>query len=189
MCLCRQKAKENECFVVFIGRLKRTRVSSCASQVDTWVSFPPPLQGGRSGPRPSSCPCLQPTTSMRPGPCRVGGGGGEWRRWLLVSGYERIVIKDVVSPGIDIRQTLKIYCNFHLIHYMQEWTENEIPVPCSCISVCPTVCADAHFSLQPQLETGCIPSWRQASQLETSLPQLEISGSARECIVCTGECS
>jgi hypothetical protein len=58
--LRRQKAKENECFGVFIGRLKRIRVSSCASQVDTWVSFPSPLQGGRSGrwarPRPRPPP-------------------------------------------------------------------------------------------------------------------------------------
>ncbi len=43
----------------------------------------------------------------------------------LVSEYERIVL---VPPGMDICQALKIYGYFHLIRYMQEWTENEIPV-------------------------------------------------------------
>jgi hypothetical protein len=57
----------------------------------------------------------------------------------LVSEYERVVLKDVVPPGMDICQALKIYGYFHLIRYMQEWTENEIPVACSC-KVCLTNC-------------------------------------------------
>ncbi len=56
-----------------------------------------------------------------------------------VSEYERVVLKDVVPPGMDICQALKIYDYFHLICYMQEWTENEILVACSC-KVCLTNC-------------------------------------------------
>jgi hypothetical protein len=46
----------------------------------------------------------------------------------LVSAFERLVLKDVALPELDISRAIEIYCNFNLISLMSEWTENESPV-------------------------------------------------------------
>jgi hypothetical protein len=61
----------------------------------------------------------------------------------LVSDFERLVLKDVAQPGLDISRALEIYLNFNLIRFVSEWTENEIPVSCSiitCLSNCACSC-------------------------------------------------
>jgi hypothetical protein len=50
----------------------------------------------------------------------------------LVSIFERLVLKDVAPPGLDISWAFKIYRNFNLIRFMSDWTVNEIPISCSC---------------------------------------------------------
>ena len=50
----------------------------------------------------------------------------------LVEDFERLVLKDVAPPGLTIKKALEIYGHFNLIRFMPDWTENEIPVSCSC---------------------------------------------------------
>ena len=61
----------------------------------------------------------------------------------MANAYERLVLHDIRAPGLDIREALKIYSNFHLIRYMPAWVENDIPLACTCkICVNHCVCDD-----------------------------------------------
>ena len=61
----------------------------------------------------------------------------------MANAYERLVLHDIRAPGLDIREALKIYRNFHLIRYMPAWVENDIPLACTCkICVNHCVCDD-----------------------------------------------
>jgi hypothetical protein len=50
----------------------------------------------------------------------------------LANIYHAVVLKDLLPADMGVEEALGIYRNFHMLLYTQEWSENDIPVACSC---------------------------------------------------------
>ncbi len=46
--------------------------------------------------------------------------------------YHAVVLKDQLPADKGVEEALGIYRNFHMLVYTPDWSENDIPVACSC---------------------------------------------------------